>query len=126
MGYRPAGGVPGVAMAIALVMVAGWSLAWIFAWFGTLARSATSVQSVSMVVLFPLTFLSNAFVPVDTLPGWLQVVVWVNPVSYVVTAVRDLANTGAVTGSVWLALLGCAAVIAVFAPLAVRTYARRM
>lgn len=126
MGYRPGGGILGVAAAIALVMVAGWSLAWIFAWVGTLARSAASVQGMSMMILFPLTFLSNAFVPVETLPGWLQSFVRVNPVSHVVTAVRDLANTGTVTGSVGFALLGCAAAIAIFAPLAVRTYARKM
>lgn len=126
MGYRPGGGILGVTAAIALVMVAGWSLAWIFAWVGTLARSAASVQGMSMMILFPLTFLSNAFVPVDTLPGWLAAFVRVNPVSHVVTAVRDLANNGAVTGSVGWALLGCAAAIAIFAPLAVRTYARKM
>ena len=126
MGYRPGGGVLGVVAAIALVMVAGWSLAWIFAWVGTIARSATAVQGISMMIMFPLTFLSNAFVPVETLPDWLAAFVRVNPVSLVVTAVRDLANTGSVTGAVGWALVGCAVAIAVFAPLAVRQYARKM
>ena len=126
MGYRPGGGVLGVAAAIALVMVAGWSLAWIFAWVGTIARSATAVQGISMMIMFPLTFLSNAFVPVETLPSWLAAFVRVNPVSLVVTAVRDLANTGTLTGAVGWALVGCAAAIVIFAPLAVRQYARKM
>ena len=126
MGYRPGGGVWGVAGAIALVVVAGWSLAWIFAWLGTIARSATSVQGISMMIMFPLTFLSNAFVTVDTLPSWLQTFVKINPVSHIVTAVRDLANEGTVGAEVGWALLACAVVIAIFAPLAVGRYARSM
>src|SRR5699024_6487219 len=123
MGYRPGGGI-GVLGALVLVIVTGWSLSWAFTYVGTIARSAQSVQGISMMILFPLTFLSNAFVPVDTLPGWLQGFVRVNPVSHVVSAVRDLANDGAVTGEVGWALLGCAVVIVVFAPLAVRSYQR--
>lgn len=126
MGYRPGGGIGGVTGAIVLVVIAGWSLAWIFAWLGTVARSATSVQGISMMIMFPLTFLSNAFVTVDTLPGWLQTFVAINPVSHIVTAVRDLANDGTVGAEVGWALLACAVVIAVFAPLAVRRYSRSM
>jgi ABC-2 type transport system permease protein len=69
IGYRPGGGVLGVLGAIALAIFTGWSLAWIFTWFGTIAKNARMVQGLSMLVLFPLTFLSNAFVPVKTLPG---------------------------------------------------------
>ena len=126
MGYRPGGGVLGVAAAMLLVIVAGWSLAWAFTFIGTIGRSAQSVQGISMMILFPLTFLSNAFVPAETLPDWLEAFVKVNPVSHVVTAVRDLANDGAVTGEVGWALLGCAAVIAIFAPLSVKSYQRKM
>ena len=117
IGYRPGGGVLGVAMAILLGVIAGWSLAWIFTWFGTVGKSAQSVQGYSLMVMFPLTFLSNAFVPADTLPGWLETFTKVNPVTHVVTALRDLANTGNVTAEVGWALLGCFAVIAIFAPL---------
>jgi ABC-2 type transport system permease protein len=80
----------------------------------------------SMMIMFPLTFLSNAFVPEDTLPDWLQAFVQVNPVSHVVSAVRDLANEGAVTAQVGWAVLACVAVVAVFAPLSVRAYRRAM
>ena len=126
IGYRPGGGVLGVTMAILLGVIAGWSLAWIFTWFGTVGKSAQSVQGYSLMVMFPLTFLSNAFVPADTLPGWLEAFTKVNPVSHIVTALRDLANTGNVTAEVGGALLGCLAVIAVFAPLAVRGFTRKM
>ncbi len=126
MGYRPGGGVPGVVAALLLTIVTGWSLAWIFTFVGIIGKSAQSVQGMSMMIMFPLTFLSNAFVPADTLPSWLQTFVNINPVSHVVTAVRDLANEGAVTAQVGWALFACAAVIAIFAPLSVRAYRRAM
>lgn len=126
MGYRPDGGVLGVLGAMALTIVTGWSLAWAFTWIGTIARNAQSVQGISMIILFPLTFLSNAFVPVDTLPSGLRAFVNINPVSHVVSATRDLANDGVVTGEVGWALLGCAVVIAIFAPLSVRSYKRHL
>lgn len=126
MGYRPGGGVGGVVLAGLLVIVCSWSLSWIFAFFGVVGRTASSVQGISFLVLFPLTFLSNAFVPVDTMPGWLQGFVNVNPVSHIVTAVRELANTGTATGEVLFALGGAAVVVAIFAPLAVRAYMRKV
>jgi ABC-2 type transport system permease protein len=126
MGYRPGGGIPGVAAGMVLAVITGWSLAWIFMWIGTIARTAGAVQGMSMMVMFPLTFLSNAFVPADTLPGWLQTVTRVNPVSHVVSALRDLMNDGAVTAQVGWALLGCAAVAAIFIPLALRSYSSRV
>jgi ABC-2 type transport system permease protein len=126
MGYRPGGGVLGVVAGAVVAVVAGWSLAWVFTWVGTIARSAQSVQGISMMIMFPLTFLSNAFVPVETLPSWLVGFVQVNPVSHVVSAVRALANTGAATAEVGWALLGCAVVVAIFAPLSVASFRRRM
>jgi ABC-2 type transport system permease protein len=126
MGYRPGGGVLGVLTAAVLVIACGWSMAWIFTWVGIKGRSAQSVQAMSMMIMFPLTFMSNAFVPADTLPGWLKAFVDVNPVSHVVTAVRDLANHGQITGQVGLAVVACLAVIAVFAPLSVRSYRKAL
>jgi ABC transporter DrrB family efflux protein len=126
MGYRPGGGILGVAAGWVLVVFAGWALSWIFAWLGTLMRTAQAVQGVGMMIMFPLTFLSNAFVPTRTLPGWLQAFVKVNPVTLVINATRDLMNDGAFTTNVAWALLGCAAVVAVFGPLAVLSYNRKV
>ena len=126
MGYRPGGGVPGVAAGVVLAVVTGWSLAWIFMWIGTVAKTAGAVQGMSMMIMFPLAFLSNAFVPVKTLPGWLQTLTSVNPVSHVVSALRDLMNDGTITTQVGWALLGCATVAAIFIPLALRSYSRRV
>jgi ABC-2 type transport system permease protein len=122
IGYRPGGGFAGVAGAILLAVVAGWSLAWIFTFFGLVGRNAQGVQGISLLVMFPLTFLSNAFVPTDTMPRPLEAFAEVNPVSLVITALRDLANHGEVTGAVGWALLGCAVVVAIFAPLSVRRF----
>jgi ABC-2 type transport system permease protein len=101
-------------------------MAWIFTWIGTIARSARAVQGFSMMILFPLTFLSNAFVPEKTLPGWLKAFVKVNPVSHLVSATRDLANHGVVSGEVGWTLLAGLVVMLIFAPLSVRSYKRHL
>jgi daunorubicin/doxorubicin transport system permease protein len=126
MGYRPGGGVVGVAGAIVLAIFAGWSLAWVFTWFGTVGKSAQVVQGYSLMVMFPLTFLSNAFVPASTLPDWLQTFVKINPVSHVVSAVRSLANDGTITSEVGWSVLALAIVVAIFAPLSVRSFKRKI
>jgi len=125
MGYHPGGGLGYVALAALLVIVCSWAISWIFAFFGVIARTASSVQGISMIVLFPLTFLSNAFVPVETMPGWLQWFVNVNPISHLVTAVRDLTNSGTVGWDLSISLIGAAVIVAIFAPLTVRAYMRR-
>lgn len=124
IGYRPGGGFAGVVGAILLAVVAGWSLAWIFTFFGLVGRNAQGVQAISLLIMFPLTFLSNAFVPTETMPRPLQAFADVNPVSLVITALRDLANNGQVTAAVGWALVGCAVVVAIFAPLSVRRFTR--
>jgi ABC-2 type transport system permease protein len=126
LGYRPGGGFLGVFAAILFGVFAGWSLAWIFTWFGTVGRSAQGVQAISLMVMFPLTFLSNAFVPTDTMPSWLQTFADANPVSHVISALRDLANNGEVTAQLGWAALGLAIVVAIFAPLSVKSFTRMM
>jgi ABC-2 type transport system permease protein len=125
MGYRPNGGLGDVAVAGVLVIVCSWAISWIFAFFGVIARTASSVQGISMIILFPLTFLSNAYVPVQTMPKWLQWFVNANPISHLVTAVRALANTGKIGSDLGISLIGAAVIVAVFAPLTVRAYMRR-
>jgi ABC-2 type transport system permease protein len=126
IGYRPGGGVLGVLAAIVLTIFTGWSIAWIFTWVGTVAKNARSVQGFSMMILFPLTFLSNAFVPVNTLPAALAAFVKLNPVSHLVSATRDLANHATISGQVGWTVVASLAVIAVFAPLSVRSYRRHL
>lgn len=122
MGWRPdALGAIGAAL---LVIVCSFAVSWIFALMGCLMSKASAVQGISLLILFPLTFLSNAFVPVETMPGWLQAFVKVNPISHLVTAVRELTNQGHVGIHVVWSLIGAAVVVAIFAPLTVRAYMR--
>ncbi|MDF0512859.1 ABC transporter permease [Agromyces sp. H3Y2-19a] len=125
MGYRPEAGIGSVVTASLVVIVAAWSLSWIFAFFGVIARSAGSVQGISFLILFPLTFLSNAFVQADTMPDWLQWFVNINPVSHLVTAARGITMGTEVTGDLLATLVGAAVVVAIFAPLTVRAYMRK-
>jgi ABC-2 type transport system permease protein len=126
IGYRPGGGALGVLGAIVLAIFTGWAVAWIFTFIGTIARNARSVQGISMLILFPLTFLSNAFVKVSTLPSALAAFVKVNPVSHLVSASRDLANLGVISGEVGWTLLAGLVVIVIFAPLSVYSYKRHL
>ena len=125
LGYRPGAGAGGVLAGGLLVILFAWCISWIFAYFGIIARTASSVQGISLIILFPLTFLSNAFVPTNTLPGWLKSFVNVNPVSHLVSAVRELTNQGTIGHDFWLSLIGAVVVVAIFAPLTVRAYMRK-
>jgi oleandomycin transport system permease protein len=78
-----------------------------------------------VLVILPLTFGSNVFVPADTMPAWLRWFVEINPVSAVADAVRGLLTGGPVLGPATVALVFAAAITAVFAPLAVTLYRRR-
>ncbi|EGD57116.1 ABC transporter permease [Gordonia neofelifaecis] len=122
MGWRP--DPVGVLGSTLLVLVCSFAVSWIFALMGCLVKKASAVQGVSMLIMFPLTFMSNAFVPVETMPGWLQSFVNVNPISHLVTAVREMCNDGHVGTHVLWSLVGAAVITAVFAPLAVRAYVR--
>lgn len=125
LGWRPAGGLLAIISAGLLVMFVAWAVSWIWAFIGMKARTASSVQGISMMVMFPLTFLSNAFVPAETLPRFLRAFVNVNPVSHLVTAVRALASGGTGGIDVLIALAGASVVVLIFAPLAVRAYMRK-
>ncbi|MBD2848389.1 ABC transporter permease [Paenibacillus sp. IB182496] len=125
LGFRPDGGFGSVVAAGLLVIACAWAISWIFAFFGVIARTASSVQGISMLILFPLTFVSNAFVPVDTMPGWLRWFADLNPVSHLVSAVRELVNGGTAGTDLAVSLIGAAVIVAVFAPLTVRAYMRK-
>lgn len=125
MGYRPEAGLLGIAAGGLLVIVCSWALSWIFAFFGVIARTASSVQGISMIVLFPLTFLSNAFVPIHTLPSLLRWIAQINPISHLISAVRELAATGSFGFDACYSLIGAAIIVAIFAPLTVHAYMRK-
>ena len=123
MGYRPESW-GGLLAGCALVVVSAFAISWVFAYLGVLMSSASTVQGVSMLVLTMLSFMSNALVPIETMPTWMRTVAQVNPLTHLVSAVRDLAGGAAATQSVLTAVVGIVVVLAVFAPLTVRAYVR--
>jgi daunorubicin/doxorubicin transport system permease protein len=124
MGFRPDGGVTGVLLGVALIMVFAFSLSWVWTTLGLLLRSPQSVSMVSFLVQFPLTFASNVFVDPETMPGWLKAFVDANPVSHLVTAERGLMAGTATAGEVGAVLLASAVIVAVFGPLSMHLYRR--
>jgi daunorubicin/doxorubicin transport system permease protein len=124
MGYHPAGGPAGVALAVLLILVFGFSVSWIWTTLALVLRSVQAVSILSFAVQFPLTFASNVYVNPATMPGWLRAFVQVNPVSHLVTAERALMSGTATAGQVGWALLASAALVAVFAPLTMALYRR--
>lgn len=125
MGYRPQAGIEAVLLVSVMVICFAWCVSWIFALAGVIGRSASSVQGISMMILFPLTFLSNAFVPVNTLPSGLKWFVQYNPVTHLVTAVRELLNQNVIGRDFWLTIAGGFVILLIFIPLTVRAYMRK-
>jgi ABC-2 type transport system permease protein len=124
IGYRPAGGAPGVIAAVALVITFGLALSWLWAAVALLVRDPATVMSLGLAVLLPPTFASNIFVQPRTMPGWLQAFVRVNPISHVADAARDLMNNTGGAGVVW-SLVAIAAITFVFAPLTLHLYSKQ-
>ncbi|MCC5794092.1 MAG: ABC transporter permease [Chromatiales bacterium] len=109
-----------------LVLTVALAMSWIMVLVGVLARDPEHVQLFGFTALFPVTFVSNVFVPVETMPGWLQVVVAVNPVSQLADAARGLLVGGPVLGPALWSLAWALGITAVFAPLSVRALNRRL
>ncbi len=90
LGFRPDGGLIGVVLGVGLVLVFAFSVSWIWIALGLVMRTPESLMNMSMMIMFPVTFISNIFVEPETMPGWLQAFVEVNPISHLATAVRGL------------------------------------
>ena len=124
LGFRWAS-LDGAVLGGVLVVFCSWCISWIFALLGAVLKTAQTVQGISAAILFPLGFLSGAFVPTSTLPGWLQDFVNINPLTYIVSATRQLFNQGTIGNDFWLSLIVSIAVVVVFAPLTLRAYMRK-
>jgi ABC-2 type transport system permease protein len=122
LGFRPEAGVGGVLAAMLLVVVFAFGLAWVFTTVGLLMRTPNAVMNAGFMALFPLTFLSNVFVDPETLPGWLEAFVDVNPISHLVTASRGLMEGTVAAGEIGVVLGTATVLTAVFAPLTTRLY----
>jgi ABC transporter DrrB family efflux protein len=107
-----------------LLLLFGYAFSWVFAFVGMMVSSPEAANSVGFIAVFPLTFISSAFVPVQSMPEPLQAFAEVNPFTIVVDAIRSLWLGAPAGDNVWEAVVWAVAIIAVFAPLAVSRYRR--
>jgi ABC-2 type transport system permease protein/oleandomycin transport system permease protein len=124
IGFRFATSIPEILAGIVLLLLFGYAFSWIFALMGLLSSSPESAGSIGFLIVFPLTFVSSAFVPVESMPAALQTFAEVNPFTIVVDAVRELWLGVPVDSPLWAAVAWSVGLIAVFAPLAVARYVR--
>jgi ABC transporter DrrB family efflux protein len=124
VGFRFTNGVvPAIAMVL-LATVFGLAICCIAAFTGLAIGDEESVQAFGLIWLFPITFLSSAFVPIQTMPGWLQAFANNQPVTWVINTMRAFAVGGPVEANLWKSVASLAAIFVIFAPLAVRAYKR--
>jgi ABC-2 type transport system permease protein/oleandomycin transport system permease protein len=126
VGFRIHTNVATFLLGLALVLLFGYALSWVFATVGLLVKDPETAQAAAFPVLAPLVFASSVFIGVETMPGWLQAFARNQPVSVTAEAVRGLSIGGATIRPVLQALIWCAALVAVFAPIAVRLYRRAL
>jgi oleandomycin transport system permease protein len=126
LGFRFHGNALAVLAGCGIIVLFAFAVSWIMALFGLLVRDPAGVNAFSFLLILPLTFGSNVFVPVEKLPGWLQAWVKINPVSHVSDAARNLLLGQPVGHTAVTALLWSAVIVAVFAPLATWVYSRRV
>jgi len=126
LGFRIGTGPLAVLGGFVLLLGLALAVSWAIVLVSMIAASAEKVQVFGFVVLFPLTFTSNAFVRLDSMPGWLQAWAKVNPVTTLSDALRGLFVSGPVGTPVLRSLLWMVAFTVVFAPLAVRAFKRRV
>ncbi len=126
MGFRMDNPIWGLAGMVLLVLIFALAFSWVSVLVGVVARDPEHVQLFGFTALFPITFVSNVFVPVETVPDWLQGVIMANPVSVLTDACRGLLLGGPWLGSALITLVWAAAITAVFAPLSVWALKRRL
>jgi ABC-2 type transport system permease protein/oleandomycin transport system permease protein len=112
------------AAGVGLLLLFGYGFSWFLAFLGLLVRSPESVNSVGFIAVFPLTFISSAFVPVASMPDGLRQFAEYNPFTVIVDAIRSLWLGAPADNYVWGAVAWSLAIVAVFAPLAVGRYRR--
>ena len=122
IGFRIHTGVLPALVALGVALGFGFAMSWISATIGLVLRDVETAQSASFVWIFPLVFASSVFVPLRTMPGWLQSFARANPITNVANAIRALTLGGATTRPLLYALAWLSAILVTFAPLATRQY----
>ena len=124
IGFRFHAGVPKAALAMFLAAFFGFTFAWISATIGLAVKDPEATQAAGFVWVFPLVFASSVFVPVITMPGWLQAFAKVSPITVTVDSIRALVLGGPVWTHLWKSLAWITGILAVFVPLAINKYRR--
>jgi ABC-2 type transport system permease protein/oleandomycin transport system permease protein len=124
IGFRFTEGVPAAVGAVAVVCLFSLALSWIFAFIGLVSDGAETAQSAGFVAIFPLVFASSVFVPIETMPSWLEGFASVSPVTLAVDSARALSLGGDVAGPLLGFLVWVAGILAVFVPLCVWRFRR--
>jgi ABC transporter DrrB family efflux protein len=124
IGFRFHAGIPQAVASVAIVSLFGLALSWIFALVALTVRGAEAAQSAGFVVIFPLVFASSVFVPVASMPHWLQGFAKASPVTLTANVARSFALHGGVPGSLGGAAAWIGGILAVFVPLCVWVYRR--
>jgi oleandomycin transport system permease protein len=126
IGFRVTTGPFSALAAVALAIAFALCFCWISVWVGMKARTSGAVQGIMFLLIFPLSFGSSTFVPVSSMPGWLQAFVKVNPISHLVDTIRGLMLGGPIESHLLWTLGWMAGLLALFVPLALRAYKRRV
>jgi ABC-2 type transport system permease protein/oleandomycin transport system permease protein len=124
IGFGFSTSLPEIVLGLLILLLFGYAFSWIFAFMGLVSSSPEAAQSLGFIVIFPLTFVSSAFVPPDTMPAALQWFAEWNPISIVVNAIRALFIGDPAGNTVWGAILWSAGIALFFAVLAVYKYKR--
>jgi ABC transporter DrrB family efflux protein len=124
VGFSFQAGVLSALGCVAIIAAWGIALSWIFAFVALVVRGAESAQTAGFVILFPIVFASSIFVPVSTLPSWLQPIAKASPVTLTADAARSFALQGGVPDSLWKSLAWIVGIVALFVPLSIWRYRR--
>jgi ABC transporter DrrB family efflux protein len=123
-GFRFSTDLPEIVAGIALLLLFGYAFSWVFAFIGLTASSPEASNAYGFTILFPVTFVSSAFVPPQTMPGWLQPVAEHNPFTTMVDAARALFVDTPAGNDIWLAVVWAVAITVVFGALSIWRYRR--
>ncbi|NNE74010.1 MAG: ABC transporter permease [Acidimicrobiales bacterium] len=122
IGFRFEGSLWAALLATLLLLFFSYGLSWVQALIGLSVSSVEAANSAGFIWMFPMTFVSSAFIDTSTLPGWLQEVADANPFTHLTNAARALYNGNPVGNSVWLSLAWSVGLVAVFATLSIRKF----
>ncbi len=122
IGWDPAGGLLYVIIATIFVIITCWSISWIFACLGLLFKHTSTITGVSMLVIMVLSFVSSAYIPIETLPTPLYYLASVNPVTHLIEAFKAISYEQTFNKDVVMAMVSSAVILIIFIPLTLRLY----